>query len=149
MIDRRGVQPLHHHHGLFAPVPVHFGHIKQRRTREVTAQLRAVTGLAHKIEFVMQILVEFGDDFARFQAATIGAESLNPTREHPQNSQIALDHGLDIRTQYFDGDIAILKRVAELQGNRAEVHLRHASAGNRRPVEAGEHLINGPTVGFF
>ena len=39
LIDRRGVEPLHHHHGLFAPIPVHFGHVEERRADEVAAQL--------------------------------------------------------------------------------------------------------------
>ena len=39
LVDWRGVQSLHHHHVLLAPVPVHFGHVEQRRAGEIAAQL--------------------------------------------------------------------------------------------------------------
>ena len=46
----------------------------------------------------MQILVEFGDNFARFESSTIGAEPLNPAGQHAQNREITFDYGFDIWT---------------------------------------------------
>ena len=50
--DRDAAHPLHHHHLAGAVVPVHLGHLQQRRILEVAAQQRAVGGLAHQVELV-------------------------------------------------------------------------------------------------
>ena len=66
LVDRRGVQPLHHHHRLLAPVPIHLGHVEQWRACKVAPQLGAVGRLAYQIQLVVQIFVELGDNGSGF-----------------------------------------------------------------------------------
>ena len=97
LVDRRGMQSLHHHHVLLAPIPMYLGHVKQRRSGEVTSQLRAIGGLLDQIQLVMQILVELGHHFSRLQSTTVTAEFFDPSCKHGQQRQIALDHRLNVR----------------------------------------------------
>ena len=84
----------------------------------------------------MQILVKLGHHFARLQAPPIAAEFFDPACQHREQREIALNDRLDVRPKHFNGDLTLLERVTKLELNRAEMHLRHAGAGNWRPVEA-------------
>ena len=97
----------------------------------------------------MQIFIEFIDHFEWFQATSAFAKFVHPSGQHSQQRQITFNDRLNVGTQYFHRDFARLERVADLELYRPEVHLRHARACNRLPVEARKDLIYGASVGAF
>ncbi len=124
LADRHADHPLHHEHARRAELPVHLRHEQQIEPDEIAPQLAAVRGFAHQVEFVVQIFVEFGDDFARLQPFTVGPQALRPDSEVAQQRQVGVDHGQHVRPQHFDRH-----RLASM---RARLHLREVHLGDRR-----------------
>ena len=70
-VYRNTVNPLHHNHVGLAVIPEHFWNLQKRRICKVTAQLRGIGGLAHKIELVVQVVIKLGYDLARLESSTV------------------------------------------------------------------------------
>ncbi len=133
--DAHAVHALHHEHLRGAPVPEHLGHQQQLGLGEVTAQLAGVGGLAHQVEFVVQVLVELGDHLARLQALAVRPQLLHPRGHVAHQREVAVDHRQHAGTQHLHGHLAAVVGTAAQGG---EVHLRDRGAGHRMMVEAME-----------
>jgi hypothetical protein len=96
-----------------APVPVHLGQHQQVGILEVAPQLRAVGGLAHQVELVMQVLVELGHHFARLQAAAVGPQFFQQVGGHLQQRDVVLDDRLDAGAQDLDRHLAAIRQLAK------------------------------------
>ena len=99
------------------------------------AQLAGVGGFAHQIEFVVQVFVEFGHHFARFQPLAVGKQALDAACGKTHQRQILLDDFCQIRAQHFHGHF-----FAAEQGGA--VHLGDGGAGNGLRVESGIQFFN-------
>ena len=131
--DRRADHALHHHHFGGAPVPVHLRHAQHAGVREIASQLAGVGGLQHQIELVMQMTLEFGNDFARAQALAVLPQRFDQQRAAVHQGDIVPDHGLDAGPQNFHGGLGAVR-----QGG--EVNLRDRGAGLRDQLEPCEDL---------
>ncbi len=138
LAHRDAVHALHHDDVAAAVVPVHLGHPQQPRAGEVAPQLRAVGGLAHQVQFVVQVLVELGHHFARAQPLAVAPQLLHQQRAGLQQRQVLVDRRVHAGPQHLDRDLAAGQRAAPEHG---EVHLRDRGAGHRLVLEAGEHLV--------
>ena len=139
LADRRSRHALHHHDFTRAPIPVDFGHEQQRRVQEVAPQLRAIGGFACEVEFVVDGLVEFGDDGAWPQALAVGPQFLDQHRARLHQTEILFDGRGDVRPQHLD-------RRRRAVGQFGQVHLRHRRAGDRLALEGFENLFHGFAV---
>ncbi len=135
MRDAHTVHALHHEHLGGAPVPEHLGHQQQVGVGEVAAQLAGVGGLAHQVEFIVQVLVELGDHLARLQALAVGPQLLHPRGHVAHQREIAVDHRQHAGAQHLHGHLAAIVGTA---AQRGEVHLRDRGARHRMMVEAME-----------
>jgi hypothetical protein len=95
--DRDAVHALHHDHAAGAVIPVHLRHHQQVRAGEVAAQLAGLGRLAHQVEFVVQVFVELGHDFARLQAAAVGPHPFDQAGGHLHQRQVFVDRASSCR----------------------------------------------------
>jgi hypothetical protein len=145
LTDRDAPHALHDHHRRRALIPVHFGHLQQPRTAEVAPQLRAVGGFAHQVEFVVEILGELADDFARLQPLAVRPDLFEQTGEGVEQRQIAGNDAVHAGAQDLDRDL-----VAPVLGPQAgEMDLGDRGAGHRRRIEFGKHLTGRPAIGLL
>jgi hypothetical protein len=121
---------------------VHLGQDQQVGTFEIAPQLRTVGGLAHQVQFVVQVLVELRHHFPRLESPAIGPEGFQQVGGDLQQRNVMLDHRLDAGAQDLDRDLAAIRQ-------HREMHLRHRRRGNRRPVEGGEDLVHRLAIGLF
>ena len=142
LADRNAVHALHHQHVVGAVVEVHLGHDEQLRAGEVAAQLRGIRRLAHHVEFVVQVLVELGDDVARTQALAVAPQPLDQQRAGLQQRQILVDRAQHVRTQDLDGDLLAGVRSVLQDG---EVDLRDRRRGDRLTLEVREDIVERTT----
>jgi hypothetical protein len=133
---------LHDHHAFAAPIPVHFGQHQQLGAGEVAPQLRAVGGLAHQVQLVVQVLVELGHHFARLQPPAIGPEFFQQVGGHLQQCDVMFDDRQDAGAQDLDRDFAAIRQ-------HREMHLGHRGRGHRLAIEAGEDLVHRLAVGLL
>jgi hypothetical protein len=103
---------------------MHLGQDQQVGTLEIAPQLRAVGGLAHQVELVVQVLVELGHHFARLQAPAVGPEGFQQAGGHLQQGDVVLDHRLDAGAQDLHRDLAAIRQ-------HREMHLGHRGRGHR------------------
>ncbi|KAG0749463.1 hypothetical protein G6F24_015235 [Rhizopus arrhizus] len=101
---------------------------------EIAAQLAAIGGFAHQVQLVVQVLVEFGHDFARLQAAPIGAQALDDARHDLQERQVFFDDAQHARAQHLHGAFAAVVQYGE-------VHLGDRGRGHRVHLELREQLL--------
>ena len=138
--DRDAGHPLHHQHFGVGPVPVDFRHEQQRRMLEVAPQLRAVRRLARQVEFVVDRLVELGDDLARFQPLALFPQPLDQRRRGLHQREIVFDDACDVRPQHLDRH-----QPPGLGANTfrqfGEMYLRDRRACDRHGVERHEDLV--------
>ena len=122
-----------------AELPVHLGHQQQIETGEVAAQLAAVGRLAHQVEFVVQVFVEFGDHLARLQALAVGPQTFGPDGDVAQQCEVGVDHRQHVRAQHLhrDGLARVLPGL-----HLREVHLRDRRARHRHPFEIVEQHVD-------
>ena len=106
LADRNAVHALHDDHALAAIIPMHLGHAQQGGAGEIAPQLRAVGGLAHQVEFIVQIFVELGHHFARTQTLAVGPHALDQPGRGPHQGQILFDDRLHAGAQHLDRDLA-------------------------------------------
>src|SRR5690606_30808644 len=101
--------------------PHDFGHHEQvapaRIRSEVAPQLAAIGGLANKVELVVQIDIELGNDLARLQATRIGSQALDQSSQRAHKREVFLDGLAHAWTQYLDGHFAAIMQYGK-------VHLR-------------------------
>jgi hypothetical protein len=145
LTDRDAPHALHDHHRRRALIPVHFGHLQQPRTAEVAPQLRAVGSFAHQVEFVVEILGELADDFARLQPLAVRPDLFEQTGEGVEQGQIAGDDAVHAGAKDLDRDL-----VAPVLGSQAgEMDLGDRGAGHRRRIEFGKDLARRPAIGLL
>ena len=134
--DRRAVHALHHQHLGMAPVPVHLGHDQQCRVTEVAPKLASTRRLAQQIEFIVQVLAEFADDFARLEPFAIGPHRLDQPGSGVEQGKITVDDAGDARPQDLHRHLAAV-------GQRRKMDLRDRGARHRLALERGKHLVHG------
>ena len=139
LADGHAVHTLHHHHFGVAKVPKYLGHQHQIQPLHVAPQLGRIGGFAHQIQFVVQIGIELGHHFARFQALAISREAFQPTGHHAHESQVFFNHRQHPGTQHLHRHLMRLPLTVH-QGS--EVHLCNRGAGHRLTLERGEYLGN-------
>ena len=139
LVDRHTGHTLHHDHLGVAEVPEHLGNQHQVQPLHVAAQLRGIGGLLDQVEFVVQVVVEFGHHLARLQAFAVGAEFFHPARHGAHELQVFLDGRAHAGAQDLDGHIPQLARAVADGG---EMYLRNRSAGDRLPIKMHKHFIH-------
>ena len=139
LVDRHTGHTLHHDHLGVAEVPEHLGNQHQVQPLHVAAQLRGIGGLLDQVEFVVQVVVEFGHHLARLQAFAVGAEFFHPTRHGAHQLQVFLDGRAHAGAQDLDGHITQLARAVADGG---KVHLCNRGAGHGHTFEMGKHLVH-------
>ena len=132
--DRHAVDALHHHHVDAAVVPVHLGHVEQRRAGEVALQLRGVGGLAHQVELVENGLLVLARPSRAAAAAGLRASSAARARASAYSTSRSRS-----MTARMPGR-STLTTTSWPFSSRRRVHLRDRGRGQRRLVEAREHL---------
>ena len=105
LADGDTVDPLHHQHVAPAVVPVHLRDAQQRGTLEVALELIGVGGLAHQIQFVVQVVVEFVDHLHRAQPPGVGRQAHGQRGAGAQQAQVVLDHVQHARAQHLHGHL--------------------------------------------
>ena len=126
---------LHHHRLARGVVKIDFGDVEQGAVGEIATQGGGVGRLAHHVQFIVHGLVEFGDDFARTQAAAIGKIRFDQPGHGVEQCHIVRDGLVDAGAHEFHGDIA----PGEFAGSQCgEMHLRHRRARHRRHVKSGK-----------
>ena len=110
------------------------GTSEQIRVGEIAAQLAGVGGLAHQVEFVAQIFLEFGHYLARLEALAV----CPPAFHQPGADFEQCDIVRDDRTAMPGRNIFTATSRAIRQ--HGEMHLRHRGAGHRPFIEVSEHL---------
>jgi len=70
LTDRDAVHALHGKDRRGAVIPMHFRDLQQVLTAgigtKISPQLTAIGGFTQQIQFIVQVFIEFIDDFARF-----------------------------------------------------------------------------------
>ena len=132
LAHRYATHALHHDHIGGAIVPVHLRYQHQIEPLHIAPQLRGTGGLADQIEFIVQVLVEFGHHLARLQALAIGRHPLNPARHHSHQPQIFFYRRQHARAQHLHRHVALPAAAVPENG---EVHLRDRRAGYRLAFE--------------
>ena len=125
-----------------APVPVDFRHQQQVGILEIAPQLAAVGGLAHQVEFVLQVLLEFRHHLARAQALAVLPQGFDQAGTGIEQRDIVGDDVGDVGAQDFHCRLAAILQPGE-------VDLGDGSGSHRHRVEFGEHLTGGLAVSFF
>ncbi len=138
--DRRAEDALLHQHLGPAVVPVDLGHVQHVRVFEVALELRRVCGLAHQVELVDDRVLVFVDDLERPQALAVFPVAVGEPGERAQHVEVALDLVLHARAQHLDDDLGAVHQLRR-------VHLRDRGGGERRYVEALEHIADRLVVG--
>ena len=78
------------------------GTISSGRIGEVAPQLRGIGRFAHQVQFVVQVLGEFGDHLARLQALAVRPELFEQHRQRVEQGQVVLDDRQHVRAQDLD-----------------------------------------------
>ena len=146
LADRRAVHALHGHHRRVAPVPVDFGHFHQRRAGKVAPQLRGIGRFARQVQFVVQVLGEFGHHFARLQALSIGPQRLDQPGGDVEQRDVFFDQRGDARAQDLQRHLGAGVGTLAQHG---KMHLRHRGARNRLGLKVGECRLDGATERLF
>ena len=129
---------LHDHHLGVAIVPEHLGDHHQVEPLHVAAQLRGIGGLAHQIQFVVQVLVELRHTLPRLESLAIGRQFFNPARHHAHQVQVLFDGAQHVGPQHFDGHFP--SGVATVSQSR-KVDLGDRSTGDRDAIKLAEYRI--------
>lgn len=83
---------------------MHFRHQQQRPPGEVPPELRAVRRFAHQVELVLEVALEFRDDFQRAQALAVGEQPLDEARRGAQQADVVRDDAGDAGMEDLDGN---------------------------------------------
>ena len=135
---------LHHDHFRMAIVPQHFRNEHQVQAGHVAAQLGRVRRLAHQVQFVVQVLVEFAHHLAGLEPLRIGRQALDPAGHHRHQRQVFLDHRQHVRAQHLHRHIACMA-IRTRHGRK--MNLGDGGAGERFALEMREHGVHRPAKG--
>ena len=85
----------------------------------------------------MQIGVEFGHHFARFEPLAVGRQALDPAGHHVHQGQVFFNGRQHVGPQDFDGDFTPA-------GQHRKVHLGNGGTGHRRLLKTGKNTVQRP-----
>ena len=101
---------------------------------EVAPQLAGVGGLAHQVQFIVQVVVEFRNHVARAQAFAVGPQPLDQACCDAHQVEVTFNHAEHVGTQHLDGDLAAIVQDRKM-------HLRDRRGGDRIVVKRPEQQV--------
>ncbi len=110
--DRHAMDALHHHDIGAAQVPVHLGHVQQRRAGEIALELRSVGGLAHQVELIEHGLAVLAHHLDGPQPARLRPPALRQLRHGVHHFEVASDLRAHAGAQHLDHHFAPVRRRA-------------------------------------
>ena len=121
-------------------LPVHLRHEQQIEPGEIAAQLAAVRGLAHQVEFVVQVFVEFRDHLARLQALVRRPRDVPPRSAMSRSSarSESITGSMPGRNTFTATSLPACTPGFDLR----EVHLRDRRARHRHALEVVEQHVD-------
>ena len=88
----------------------------------------------------MQVSIELGHHFARFEPLAVGRQALDPGGHHVHQGQVFFNRRQNIGSQDFDGNFTPTRQ-------HGKVHLSDGGTGYRRLLKTGKNTVQGPTEG--